>query len=234
VGESSVRNIGLAPDRLADLERKIQSLRDLMRGESTEHDGHEFRLTWPRCRVPIVMACSGPKSLQLGGRVADGVLFQVVSEPSFVRYALDNIRLGAEQAGRALDDIKLYMRVACAVSDDVERAREQVKGYAAVAAMTTFLTVPREYFPDPLWDELALFKSKYDYYQHGSNLADHTDLLTDRILDGIAIIDTPEDAVPRFQQIADMGIDGFVWPAGMPDAMRFVRTFAERVIPFVE
>ena len=234
VGESSVRNIGLVPDRLADLESKIRSLRDLMRGEDVEHEGRKFRLTWPQCRVPIVMACSGPKSLRMGGRIADGVLFQVGSEPSFVRYALDNIRLGAEQAGRKLDDIKLYMRVACAISDDREKAREEVKGYAAVAAMTTFLTVPREYFPDRLWDDLALFKSKYDYYQHGSNLADHTDLLTDRILDGIAITETPEDAVPRFQQLADMGLDGFVWPAGMPDAMRFIRTFGERVIPYVE
>lgn len=234
VGESSVKNIGLRPDRLADVERKIKSLRRLMHGEEVEHEGQKFHLTWPECQVPIVMACSGPKSLQMGGRIADGVLFQVGSEPSFVRYALDNIRVGAEQAGRKLDDIKLYMRVACAISDDREKAREEVKGYAAVAAMTTFLTVPREYFPDSLWEDLALFKSKYDYYQHGSNLADHTDLLTDRILDGIAITETPEQAIPRFQQLADMGIDCFVCPAGMTNAIQFVRTFGERVIPYVE
>ena len=233
VGESSVRNIGLQPDRLADLERKIHSLRGLMAGEETEHDGRSFHLTWPRCRVPIVMACSGPKSLQLGGRIADGVLFQVGSEPSFVRYALDNIGLGAQQAGRTLDDIKLYMRVACAVSNDPERAREDVKGYAAVAAMTTLRTVPREYFPDPLWEDLAAFKESYDYYQHGDNAADHTELLTDRILDGIAIVETPKAAIARFRQIADMGIDGFVWPAAMTDAMGFIRTFGERVIPYV-
>ena len=179
------------------------------------------------------MACSGPKSLQMGGRIADGILFQVGAEPSFVRYALDNIRIGAEEAGRKLEDIELYMRVACAVSDDRDRAREQVKGYAAVAAMTTFQTVPREYFPDELRDDLALFKSKYDYYQHGENLADHTDLLTDRILDGIAITETPENAIPRFQELAEMGLDGFVWPAGMPDAMAYVRTFGERVMPHI-
>jgi 5,10-methylenetetrahydromethanopterin reductase len=234
VGESSVRNIGLAPDRLADLETKIRCLRELMRGEETEHQGRKFHLSWPRCEIPIFMACSGPKSLRMGGRVADGILFQVGAEPSLVRYALDNIRAGAEEAGRTLDDIRLYMRVACAVSDDRDRSREQVKGYAAVAAMTTFLTVPRHYFPDDLWDDLTLFKSKYDYYQHGDNRADHTHLLTDRILDGIAITETPEDAIPRFQELADMGLDGFVWPAGMPDALDYVRTFGERVIPYVK
>jgi 5,10-methylenetetrahydromethanopterin reductase len=170
----------------------------------------------------------------LGGRVADGVLFQVGSEPSFVQYALDNIRLGAEQAGRKMEDIKLFMRLACAVSEDRDKAREQVKGYAAVAAGTTFATVPRDYFPDRLRDELAAFKFGYDYYEHGENLAKHTELLTDRIIDGIAIAGTPDEAVPRFQALADMGIDGFVCPAGMEDALAFIQLFGEEVVPRVK
>ncbi len=99
VGESSVRNLGLKPDRLADLEAKINALRALMRGDEATHDGETFHLTWPSRAVPIYMACSGPRSLQLGGRVADGVLFQVGSEPSFVQYVLDNIRIGAKAGG---------------------------------------------------------------------------------------------------------------------------------------
>jgi 5,10-methylenetetrahydromethanopterin reductase len=233
VGESSVRNIGLKPDRLADLEAKIGALRALMRGEEATWGGETFHLSWPKRAVPIFMACSGPRSLQMGGRVADGILFQVGAEPSFVRYALDNIRLGAEQAGRRMEDITLYMRLACAVSDDRDKAREQVKGYAAVAAGTTFQTVPRKFFPDRLWAELAEFRARYDYYQHGDNRAAHTELLTDRIIDGIAIAGTPDEAVPRFQELADMGIDGFVCPAGMEDAMDFIRLLAEKVVPRV-
>ncbi len=59
----------------------------------------------------MVMTCSGPKSLQPGGRVADGVLFHVGANPVFVRYALDNIRFRSEQAGRSLNELKLYMGV---------------------------------------------------------------------------------------------------------------------------
>ena len=66
VGESSIRTLGLKPDRLAALENKIGVLRALMNGDEVEWEGNTFRLTWPRCQVPIVMACSGPKSLQLG------------------------------------------------------------------------------------------------------------------------------------------------------------------------
>ncbi len=234
VGESSIRTLGLKPDRLAALENKIGALRALMNGEEVELEGNSFRLTWPQCRVPVVMACSGPKSLQLGGRVADGVLFQVGADPAFVRYALDNIRIGAEQAGRKLDDVELYMRVATSVSSDRVKAREEIKGYAAVAAGTVFKTVPREYFHDELWQELDEFKAGYDYFEHGSNQARHRDLLTDTILDAISISGTPEEAVPRFQKIIDMGVHNFVWPANMPDAIHFLDEFAEKVMPNVK
>ncbi|MGI9342787.1 MAG: LLM class flavin-dependent oxidoreductase, partial [Gammaproteobacteria bacterium] len=143
VGESAVRNLGLKPERLAAFETKVRTIRALLKGEEVEYEGHAIRMPWSEFDVPIIMACSGPKSLQLGGRIADGVLFQVGSSPAFVRYALDNIRAGAESSGRRLSDLKLLMRVACSVGDDRDAAREAVKGYAAIGAGTTYATVPR-------------------------------------------------------------------------------------------
>lgn len=233
VGDSAVRNLGLKPDRLAVFEQKALTIKSLLRGQPVEYEGHELQMNWANFEVPIIMACSGPKSLQLGGRIADGILFQVGSDPAFVRYALDNIRKGAEAAGRKLEDLRLLMRVACCVSDDRDAARDAVKGYASVAAGTTYATVPREYFDDDLYDELTAFKAGYDYQQHASSDARHADLLTDRILDAIAIAGTPEEAVQRFSEIADMGVDGFCWTAGMPEPEPFIKTFAERVIPAV-
>ena len=229
VGDSAVMNLGLRPEKLAIFEEKIKVIRALLSGDKVEYEGTEIQMSWSRSAVPIIMACSGPKSLQLGGRLADGVLFQVGSDPAFVRYALDNIRTGAESVGRRLEDLKLYMRIACSVSDDREAAREEVKGYASVAAGTTFKTVPREYFDDTLYAELERFKAGYDYAEHGSNEAAHAALLTDRILDAIAIAGTPEEAVPRFRELMDMGLDGFVWPAGMPEPVPYLERFAERV-----
>ena len=233
VGESAVYNLGLRPERLAVLEEKIRVIRALMQGEVVEYGGVEIQMAWSHCEVPIILACSGPKSLQLGGRIADGVLFQVGSTPSFVQYALDNIRQGAEAAGRQLSDLKLYMRVAGAVLADRDQARDEVRGYAAVAAGTMFKTVPREYFDDALWDELDRFKSAYNYTEHASNEAKHKELLTDRILDAIAIAGTPEEAVPRFQELAAMGIDGFVWPVTMSAPLPYIEAFASTVMPQV-
>ena len=38
----------------------------------------------------------------------------------------------------------------------------------------------------------------------------------------------------RFQALADLGVDGFVWPAGMADPYPYIETFAERVMPRIK
>ncbi len=233
VGESAVHNLGLKPERLAAFEEKVKVMRALLRGEAIEYEGKDIQMAWSTADVPIVMASSGPKSLQLAGRIADGVLFQVGADPHLVQYALDNIRKGAESVGRQLSDLKLYMRIATSVHEDRDTAQRELKGYTSIAAGTVFKTVPREYFSDDLFEDLTQFKAAYDYGEHGSNESSHSDLLTDRIFNAMAIACPPQEAVQRFQALADLGIDGFVSPFGMPEPIPYMETFAEQVIPHV-
>ena len=232
-GDSAVINLGMKPEKLAVFEEKVKVIMGLMRGEEIEYEGTKVRMPWSQCQVPVIMACSGPKSLQLGGRIADGVLFQVGANPAFVRYAMKNIRQGAERSGRCLQDLKLYMRLACAVSEDRETARDQARGYASVAAGTVFKTIPREYFDDALWTDVERFRSGYNYLEHGSNRSSQASLLTDRILDAVAVAGTPTEAVARFRELAPMGMTGFVCPGAMDDPIPYLETFAEKVVPNV-
>ena len=233
VGESAVHNLGLKPEKLAVFEKKVRTMQALWRGEHVEYEGKELHMPWANYDIPLVMASSGPRSLHMAGRLADGVMFQVGSDPRLAQYALEHIRAGAEEAGRNFDDIKLYMRIAAAVSEDRDKARAEIRGYASVAAGTVFATVPREYFSDELHEDLARMKASYDYAHHASNESSHSELLTDRIYDAIAIACTPDEAVERFEALAALGIDGFVWPAGMPDPHPYLETFAEQVMPRV-
>ncbi len=233
VGESAVYNIGKKPARLKRLEEVIGVIRMLMAGETAHFDGQDIKVSWPARKVPIVIASSGPKSLQLAGRIADGVLFQVGSDPALVRYAKKNIEIGAKQAGRNTTDIKLYQRLACAVSDDRDQVRAEARGYASVAAGTVYSAIPEEDIPVDLWEDLRLMKEQYDYQQHGSMGATHAELITDRILDAIAIAGTPEEAVPRFKQLVDLGIENFVLPIATREPDVIIKTLAEQVFPKV-
>jgi 5,10-methylenetetrahydromethanopterin reductase len=231
VGESSVHTVGLRPARLKRLEEVAVALRQLTRGEEADFDGRPIHIPWARRNVPLFIAASGPKSLQLAGRIADGVLFQVGALPSSVRYAMRNVEIGRDLGSRGRGESRLLCRLACSVAEDGVWARAQVRGYVAAAAGTTFASVPHEELPDDLAEDLRLMKERYDYYEHASIAAGHADLVTDRIVDGISISGTPEEVVPRFRELIDLGIDGFVIPITGTDPRLSMRVLAERVIP---
>lgn len=234
VGESAIYNIGQKPSKLARMEEVIGVIRTLMRGDTVLYDGQELRVNWPPREVPVVIACTGPKSLQMAGRIADGVLFQVGADPQLVQYAIKNIAIGADQAGRNRSDIKLYQRLACAVATDRERIRTEARGYASVAAGTIYSAIPREDVPDDLWEDLKRMKEQYDYQQHGNIKAKHAGLITERILDAVAISGTPEEAIPRFRQLIDLGVENFVLPIATNEPNLIIETLAKDVIPYLQ
>ena len=146
-------------------------------------------------------------------------------------YAIKNIASGAKQAGRDPATITLYQRLACGVSEDREQVRAEVRGYASVAAGTVFSAVPKQDVPEDLWLELKHMKEKYDYHQHGSMESRQADLVTDRILDAIAIAGTPDDVVPRFKELVALGVNNFVLPIATKDPDAITTMLAEKVIP---
>jgi 5,10-methylenetetrahydromethanopterin reductase len=231
IGDSAVWNIGQKPSKLSRLEEVIRVIRALMGGETVSYDGQELHVSWPPRRVPLVIACTGPKSLQMAGRIADGVLFQVGADPQLVRYARRNIAIGAEQARRPLADIKLYQRLACAVSEQREQIRAEVRGYASVAAGTIYSGIPREDIPDDLWHDLKRMKEQYDYQRHGDMHARHAGLITERILDAVAIAGTPAEAVPRFRELIDLGVENFVLPIATREPGVIIENLASHVLP---
>jgi 5,10-methylenetetrahydromethanopterin reductase len=231
IGDSAIYNIGQKPSKLKRFEEIIGVLRTLMAGDTAHFDGQDIKVSWPPRKVPVVIACTGPRSLQLAGRIADGVLFQVGSAPFLVKYAKKNIELGAKEAGRDPKDIKLYQRLACAVAEDREQIRTEARGYASVAASTIYAGIPKEDVPEGLWEDLHIMKQEYDYQQHGSMDAKQADLITDRILDAVAIAGTAEEAVPRFKQLIELGVENFVLPIATKEPDKIIKTLADEVMP---
>ena len=226
VGESAVETLSLKPARLARLEQVALALRGLLAGDEVEWDGARIHLAWPTRPVPIVFASSGPRSLETAGRVADGVLFQVGATPEMVRYALDHVARGA--AGRK---VTRYMRLACSVGPDRAGARAAAAGYAAAAAGTIFRSASAEVLDSELLADIRALKERYDYYGHTSSTAAHAELVTDRILDAVAIAGTPEEAIPRFRELLALGVDEFVLTITSPRPEETIRTIAEEVLP---
>ena len=67
-----------------------------------------MRMTWGRGRIPIYLAASGPRMLELAGEIADGVIINTGLAPDIVRDSIARVRTGAEEAGRRLEDVDLW------------------------------------------------------------------------------------------------------------------------------
>jgi 5,10-methylenetetrahydromethanopterin reductase len=84
---------------LATLRESIRICRSLFSGATVDHMGEIFkvagrRLPNPTTRVPIVLAASGEKMLELAGAEADGVLISAATAPAFIRWSLENVARG--------------------------------------------------------------------------------------------------------------------------------------------
>ena len=113
----------LTPSPLTTLEETIVAVRRLLAGEDVTMHGRHVDLDQvhsisrhPSC-PPVLAGVRGPKSLQMAGRVADGVVLAEPASPSYVTWALD-------QAGQRADDPDFHVAVfsALCVQDDRESA----------------------------------------------------------------------------------------------------------------
>ncbi len=85
-------------------------------------------------KVPIYVAASGPKTLELAGEIGDGViLFGAVGE-SLLEYTLSHIRRGAERVGKRLQDLYICVLTAFHVAEPGEELAEMQRAVGAYVA----------------------------------------------------------------------------------------------------
>jgi 5,10-methylenetetrahydromethanopterin reductase len=130
-GYSSAYIIGQKAATLATMRQATQLWRSIFQGRQTELGGLEIRLEPPRPQLPIYLAATGPKMLQLAGEIADGVLIMVSAAPGAVSWALNQIDLGMQRAGRQRHEVQRIVVVTACVDADKERAIAHMRPCAA-------------------------------------------------------------------------------------------------------
>jgi 5,10-methylenetetrahydromethanopterin reductase len=106
-GDRPLDALGLKPAKLALLEDSITATRRLWSGEHVDMQARGFTLDDAHLRfparpdIPIYVSASGPKTLELAGRVADGVVLLAGLHPDGLTYALEHIDRGVDMAGRS-------------------------------------------------------------------------------------------------------------------------------------
>ena len=91
------------------------TLRKLLDGEAVAGVHLAVR---PARRPPIYLAAIGPRALRLAGAVADGVLLNAYVPPGYVRYAVEEVRAGAREAGRDADAVDVTCMLVVRLTDE--------------------------------------------------------------------------------------------------------------------
>ena len=228
LGDSSVETMGMKPAKLAYFEKVLQQMRDLFAGEEVQLETGKIHLKHPcKTKVPIYIAASGPKMLELSGRIADGIIVLIGIADEYLRQAKEKIAAGAKAAGRKLGDINLVLWVPCAVSDKAP-AKDAVKAHVA-----RVVAHPLPYVLDEKEQKvLADIRKTYDYYHHMEQEANHAEVIPDWLVDKFAIAGTVSQCRAQVERIKKSGIDQIaIIPYGVGGGGReeTLRNFASAV-----
>jgi 5,10-methylenetetrahydromethanopterin reductase len=206
-GDSSLRTMGLKPLKLAELEKSIQDMRTLFRGEKVKEatSGAEYHLNYltSPMDLPIYIAASAPKILEMSGRVADGVIVLVGTAPHFISAALRTIEKGAGRSGRTLGDLHIVLWTPTAIADDSTEARDLVRAHVSRVAIRP---LPAKVDP-ALEKSIERIREQYNYYEHMNPEAAHADLVPDELVDLFALAGTPTECAQRLKEIESLGVD---------------------------
>jgi 5,10-methylenetetrahydromethanopterin reductase len=194
----------------------VPRVRSLMAGEEVDLDGTPVRIRWASEHVPLLMAATGPRNLRLAGALADIAMLQVGVHRAGVRWAIDQVRAGAEEAGRDPEEVEIALFCGMWVSDDLDEARTETRWAAACAANhlgDVMRRVPDHGLPEELTRLVEARTQAYDYYEgHLDSSAEHTGWLTGELIDDFALTGPAEHCLERIRELERLGVSEIAAP----------------------
>ena len=215
-------------NRLCDGERDVK-----FEGEIIRFDGGNLGFK-PLRRVPIFVAGRGPRVLQAGGEMADGVVVASYASEEGIRWGIDHVAKGAARGGRSLEDIELMSWLYTSVSDDGDRARDAVRTGVAVAMWGSREILAKIGVTLP--DDVLRFMDEHSYGHAPGLTGTLGRMLPDELLGQFSLAGTPAEVTERLIRIARMGIGHaafWIFPPEGESIYAVLEPLLEEVIPAV-
>ncbi|ODU07656.1 MAG: hypothetical protein ABS81_00765 [Pseudonocardia sp. SCN 72-86] len=231
-GDSSLAHIGHAPAPVAVFERYLTALQGYLRGEEVPFDaafapagmtpvdalglgtaptGSSLRWLRPsQPKVPVDVAATGPRVIDLAARLADAVTFAVGADPRRIGWAVGRARAARAAAGLDPDGMTFGAYVNIVVHDDVEIAHELVAG--GLASTSRFAVMHGSVTGGASGQDVDVLEAlhrSYDMNQHGTPAATHNGALGVEFTHRNAIVGPADHCLARLANLRDQGIRRF-------------------------
>lgn len=204
-------------ERFGRLRESIVLMRRLWREELVSFEGEYYRTEnatiydRPANPVPIYVAAAGPSAATLAGEIGDGFICTSGKAPELYRETLlSAVAAGLSSAGRPNDAIDRMIEVKVSFDTELQRAREDTRFWAALALSP---------------EEKTSVKTSLEM----ERLADALPL--ERTVKRWIVSTDPDEQVERIRPYVELGFRHLVFHAPGPDQARFLRLYAERVVP---
>lgn len=261
-GNTSRRTLGMPAAKLAELRDHVEVCRGLFNGETVPYrEGERQRMIEffntdtdtgvinIKDRIPIYVAASGPKTLELAGEIGDGVILFGAVGDSLLEYTLGHVRVGAERAGKRFEDLDICVLTTCHVTQPGESLADMqaAVGPYVVSECNIFALSVKDpnALPEDLRDGIMAFKDAYrtpdapietrhlDLYK--GYVKDwnpvHAEIVTEKMIKEASLTGTPEELQERVRKMKALGVTQVAVHEGNPERIRSaLEQFATHVI----
>ena len=176
--------------------------------------------------IPIYVGAQGPKMLQLAGGIGDGALINA-SHPNDIERAVTQIRKGAEDAGRRLEDIDVAAYTSFSVAETEKKARK------AVVPVVAYIVAGS---PASVLENFGISVEVAEGIR--GNLAERRwdeafGAVDTDMIDAFSVCGSHDQCVEKIDAILRKGVSHFVTgsPLG-PDKKNAINLFGKEVLPF--
>jgi coenzyme F420-dependent glucose-6-phosphate dehydrogenase len=204
-------------ERRLKMAEAIHVIKLLWSDERVDFEGDYYRLRRatiydrPDEPVPIYVAASGPLAAKLAGRVGDGFICTSGKDPQLYVDLLDNVRQGAEKAGRDYESIKRMIEIKVSYDRD--------PGVAEVATHW--------------WAALALTPEEKEGVEDPVEMERLADNALDRAHTRFIVSADPQEVADKIQPYIDLGFSELIFHFPGNDQRRYIDEFAADVFPLL-
>jgi 5,10-methylenetetrahydromethanopterin reductase len=236
-GHSGTRNLGMEQANVEALERGLPYIKTLLAGKPANLDaGHAAHIPWAKGAPKVFLAGSGPRTLKLAGRVADGAFVNFGIAAENLRQSEATVAEGARQAGRDPQVLEQWQIASLDCNEDGQAARAKVGAILAfMAGGYIFKTrdLAQRGVPEKLRGPIDELRRRYSTRPGDADarLVDELGLF-DYLARRFAIYGTPEQCLEQLRAAREAGLKRVMFTVSLAsDPARTVELFGERVLP---
>lgn len=214
---------------VAEIVRRVLAARD---GEQVTFEGEEastrhFPLAFTPLRpsVPLYLGSIKPRSIELAGAIADGVVTGALISSAYLADVVEpRLRAGAASAGRDPAEVDLASLVTVAIADDPTEAREMAR--ADVATYLPFEGI-RTVFEASGFAEQQRFAAEAFLR---NDLAAVRSAVTDEMVETLTVCGTPDECRAKLERLRRHVRLPVLFPAAAGLTPDEVRRNTERIV----